>query len=483
MSKPNFLIVMTDHQRGDTVCPSDPCITPNVEGLAEQGVSFTETYVPMAHCCPSRATFLSGLYPSRHGVWNNVDNPMALSRGLADGVRLFSEDLRDAGYNLAYSGKWHVSAVEGPSDRGWVDLDPRRRQTPQYAAEVWEQLRRAAKQPPPEPRDGDCPMPGYQPHTLYFDSDAPHGDERVCERAIEALPGLAQDGSPWCLFVSFSMPHAPYRAPHRYVDLYDPDGVELPESFADTLEDKPNYYRKLREMHFAPLGERKAREAMRRFWAMCTYLDDLFGRVLSALEATGQVDDTVVLYTSDHGDYNGDHGLFHKGVPCFKGAYHVPAVVRWPAGLEGPGRTVDELVSFADFAPTFLELAGVETDRRFTGKSLAPLLRDETPAEWRDFICTQCDGVENYFTQRSIWTKEYKYTYNGFDFDEFYDLRKDPHEMVNRFDDPHYREVIRDLCRKMWRFACEEEDHVGSAHYVTISTAAWGPLEALKEDH
>jgi len=482
MSKPNFLIVMTDHQRADTVRPDNPCITPNVERLARQGVSFAETYIPMAHCCPSRATFHSGLCPSRHGVWNNVDNPMALSRGLDDGVRLFSEDLSDAGYNLAFTGKWHVSAVEGPAERGWVHLDPGLKKKPQHAKEAWEQLCDAAKQPPQEPREGDCPMPGYRPHTLYFDSEGPHHDERICERAIEALPKLAQDGKPWCLFAGLSMPHAPYWAPRKYVDLYDPDSVELPASFGDTLQDKPNYYRKLKEMHFAPLGERGAREAMRRFWAMCTYLDDLFGKIMSALEATGQADNTVVLYASDHGDYNGDHGLFHKGVPCFRGAYNVPAVVRWPAGLESPGRTVDKLVSLADFAPTFLELAGVETDRRFTGRSLAPLLRNDTPADWRDFICTQCDGVENYFTQRSIWTREYKYTYNGFDFDEFYDLRDDPHEMVNRFGDPQYRDVIRDLCRKMWRFAHEENDHVGSAQYVTISTAAWGPLDALKED-
>ena len=483
MSRPNFLIVMTDHQRGDTVYPDDPCLTPNLERFAAQGISFTETFTPMAHCCPARATFFSGLYPSRHGVWNNVNNGMALSRGLNDGVRLFSEDLKDAGYNMAYCGKWHVSAVEHPEDRGWTDLDANRTEGMRDEGAAWESYKEMAKQPPKEPEDGDIPMPGYVPHTLYGGTDRPHQDERRCERAIEALPELAGDDRPWCMFVGLTMPHAPYRAPKKYLDLYDLADVRLPESFADEMGDKPRYYQKLRKMHFAPLGERKTRDAMRHFWAMCTYLDDLFGRLLCTLDETGQANDTVVLYLSDHGDYNGDHGLFHKGVPCFRGAYHVPAVVRWPAGLRHPGRAVDELVSLADFAPTFLDLAGVRADRYFTGRSLMPFLCGETPEGWRDFLCTQCDGVENYFTQRSIWTRDYKYTYNGFDYDEFYDLRKDPHEMVNRFEEAQYREVIHDLTRKMWRFAYEEADHLGSSgHYVTISTAPWGPIEAFKED-
>jgi len=481
MSRPNFLIVMTDHQRGDTILPDDPCITPNLERFAQEGVSFSETFTPMAHCCPARATFYSGLYPSRHGVWNNVNNAMALSRGLSDGVRLFSEDLADAGYNMAFSGKWHVSAVEHPADRGWRDLDPNRTEGAQDERAKWAQYKEMAKLPPKAPEDGDIPMPGYAPHTLYGETDRPHADEGRCERAIQELPELAKGNDPWCMFVGLTMPHAPYRVQPRHRDLYDLDDIRLPESYADEMGDKPRYYQKLRRMHFDPLGERKTRDAMRHFWAMCTYLDELFGQLLSALEATGEAENTVVVYLSDHGDYNGDHGLFHKGVPAFRGAYHVPAVVRWPAGIREPGRQVDDLVSLADFAPTFLDLADVEADRCFTGSSLVPFLSGQRPADWRECICTQCDGVENYFTQRSVWTRKHKYTYNGFDYDEFYDLERDPHEMVNRFDDPDYQDVIHDLLKKMWRFAYEEEDHVGSSgHYITVSTAPWGPIESFR---
>jgi len=187
-----------------------------------------------------------------------------------------------------------------------------------------------------------------------------------------------------------------------------------------------------------------------------------------------------VLYCSDHGDYVGDHGLFHKQVPAFLGAYHVPAIVRWPKGVRNPGRRVDAFVSLADFAPTFLDLAEIETDRYFTGSSLAPFLSDESPGAWRQEICMQCEGTENLFTQRQILTKQHKYVYNGFGRDELYDLSKDPHEMVNLIDDPSYREILRDLLGRMWRFAYLEQDRLGSTQYLMVNTAPWGPKEGFR---
>ncbi|MFQ5811246.1 MAG: sulfatase-like hydrolase/transferase, partial [Armatimonadota bacterium] len=282
MKRPNVLIVMTDHQRADTVLPEHPAVAPNVARLAEQGVTFTNVHAPMAHCCPARASFFSGLYPSRHGVWNNVNNGMALARGLNPGVRLYSEDLADAGHNLAYVGKWHVSAVQAPRHRGWRELQSYPALTIADEQAGWEQLREAAKQPdPPERAEGEILMPGYRGHRLYGRNDRGHpGDERSLELALKALPELAESGDPWSLFVGWGMPHAPYTVPQRYLDLYDLDDVPLPASYADTLEDKPNYYRKLREMRFGQLDERQTREAIRHFWAMCTYLDEMFGKLL-----------------------------------------------------------------------------------------------------------------------------------------------------------------------------------------------------------
>jgi len=481
MPQPNLLIVMTDHQRADTVRPEHPAVTPNVARLAEEGVTFTNTYCPSPHCCPSRATFFSGLYPSRHGVWNNVCNRQALSTGLNPGVRLWSEDLAEAGYDLHFSGKWHVSVEASPQDRGWTEHFVSGAKGDYHGAR-WEHYRELAAQPDATERgEGEILRPGYGTFKLYGTAENPgQHDERATRHALDLLPQLAQRSAPWGLFVGLIGPHDPYVVPQKYLDMYNLDDIPLPVSYNDSLADKPRIYQRMREMRFSQLSPREVREGIRHFWAYCTYLDDLFGQILAALDATGQAGNTLVLYVSDHGDYCGEHGLFAKGIPCFRGAYHVPAVIRWPAGVRNPGRGVDDFVSLADFAPTFIELAGAPLNRHFAGASLAPFLHDEAPAAWRNAIHTQCNGVELYYTQRSVTTRDFKYVFNGFDQDELYDLRADPHELRNVSDDPAYAEVKRDLCGRMWRFAYEEDDTAINP-YITVGLAPYGPAEAFRQ--
>lgn len=483
MQKPNILIVMTDHQRMDTVQPGHPCITPNTEKFLAESVNFTHTYCPTAHCCPARATFFSGLYPTRHGVWNNVNNTYAINRGPHEHIRMFSEDLADAGYNLAYTGKWHVSAYgrQGPAAYGWSELEHYGDRV-QDPFQKWEKIRSTADQDPDIP-DAKIQMPGFYSNDLYGeDESGGAGDERTMNKALEALPGLAEGGKPWGLFIGWNEPHAPYKIPQRYLDMYDLDDISLPESFSDNMSDKPDYYQKLRRRVFDQLGVERTKDAIRHFWAMCTHIDDMFGKVLAALESTGQADNTIVLFCSDHGDYAGEHGLFHKQVPSFLGAYRVPAVVRWPARVKNPGRSVDAFVSLADFAPTFLEAAGLPVNRYFTGRSLIPFLDDNSPPDWRDEICMQCEGTEQLFTQRQVLTKKYKYVYNGFGRDELYDMKNDPHETKNLDADPAYDSVKRGLVARMWRFAYLEQDRLGETQYLMVNTAPWGPKEGFKDD-
>jgi len=480
LNKPNILIFMTDHQRGDTVLPDHPCHLPNVRRLAQQGLTFAQAYCPSPHCCPSRATFHSGLYPTRSGVWNNVANSQALTRGLKPGVRLWSEDLADAGYNMLWSGKWHVSVTESPRDRGWRETFV----SGHRAAENqtgWELYQRIARQPAATEREeGQILRPGYATYRLYGtgnDGGDTH-DDRVMAEALRALPELARDRKPWAMFVGLIGPHDPYVVPARYLQRYDLKDVALPPSFADNLADKPRIYQRMRRQIWNQLTEREIRQAIRHFRAYCSYLDDFFGRLMAALDATGQADNTLVLYCSDHGDYCADHGLFAKGIPCFRGAYHVPAIVRWPAGIRNAGRRVDEFVSLADFAPTFLEAAQIGASRPFSGASLMPFFEDRRPERWRGEIHTQCNGVELYYTQRSVMTKRYKYVFNGFDDDELYDLTADPHEMKNLAGDAALDPVKRDLARRMWRFAHTEDDTVLSG-YITVALAPFGPAEAF----
>lgn len=481
MPRPNILIVMTDHQRADTVLPEHPAHTPTLTRFAQQGLTFTNAFCPSPHCCPSRATFFTGLYPSGHGVWNNIANDMALSRGLKPGVRTWSEDLAAAGYRLEFSGKWHVSMEEGPRERGFHERFVSSGRGTHHGVD-WAHYQALAQQPePPQRGEGQILRPGYGPYQLYGAGEpTSHAhDLAALDGALSALGELKSGRQPWCLYVGFLGPHDPYIVPQKYLDLYDPEDIALPPSYADTFEGKPNLYRRMRRQIFDQLSPREARQAMRHFYAYCTYLDDFFAQILAALEATGQAEDTLVVYCSDHGDYCGDHGLFAKGIPCFQGAYRVPVVVRWPRGIAQPGRRLDPFVSLADFAPTLLELAGVAAERPLAGAGLAPFLRGQPPAAWRDEIHTQCNGVELYYCQRSVMTRDAKYTFNGFDEDELYDLRLDPHELVNRAADPAYDEVKRRMAARLWRFARRQGDALINP-YITVGLAPYGPAEAFR---
>ncbi len=488
--RPNILIFMSDQQRGDSTPPHGRAITPNLDRLAREGVTFSQTYCPAPHCCPSRATFHTGLYPSQHGVWNNVDVGNALSRGLVPGTRIFGDDLRDAGYRLYFSGKWHVSAVENPADRGWTMRfpNPGNRSPGARAAETgrpplheWAQFEKMAKNPDPTVRrEAEILRPGYGTYTHYGEGDdffIAGWDARVVGDAEDFIQHR-EPGAPWCHFVGTLGPHDPYFAPREYLDFYDLDAIELPASFPDHMEDKPALYRRTRD-RFDQLPEVEQREAVRHYLAFCSYEDALFGRVMQALEAAGELDNTVIVYLSDHGDYAGDHGLWAKGLPCFRGAYHVPAIVRWPGGVVRPGRDVDAFVSLADFTPTFLEIAGIETDRSFAGQSLMPFLRYEPPAQWRDALFTQTNGNELYGIQRSVMTRDWKYVYNGFDYDELYDLRADPGETRNLAADPKYAAVVKECCGRLWRFAHDHDD-VCINPYIMVALAPHGPAEAFR---
>ncbi|MCL4508508.1 MAG: sulfatase-like hydrolase/transferase [Chloroflexi bacterium] len=489
MSRPNILIFMTDQERADVCLPDSPCRTPHVDDLAREGVRFSQAYCPTAHCCPSRATFFTGLFPSRHGVYNNVSNPQAIHRGLNPGVTTFGELVADAGYNLVYSGKWHVSDLEGPADRGWRegrvtagkggysnrDMDMWR--------ERWATV--TAQEGAPRPR-GCLKRPGWGTYRLYGSMprrvDEPydgHRDYLVVQDGIQALRELSQEKEPWCLFIGVLGPHDPYIIPERYATMYDPAQVALPLSFNDPLRDKPRVYQRMRDQLWGQLSPDEVRESIAHYWSYCTMMDDMFGEVLAALDESGARDDTLVLFVSDHGDYLGSHGLYLKGVPAFREAYHVPFVIRWPQGAVEPGRTCDAIVSLADVFPTILEVANIPAPGDLHGASLLPFLKGAQPAVWRSTGYTQMNGVELYYTQRSVWTRQFRYVYNGFDLDELYDLKEDPHEVHNLADDPRYADVKRGMVRLLWQQAELHQDTIFNP-YPTAALAPFGPCVALE---
>lgn len=485
--RPNFLLVMMDQQQGATVDPDHPCQTPNADALARDGLRFSQAYCPSAHCCPARATFFTGLYPSRHGVLNNLNNHAALSRGLKPGVRTFGEHLRESGYELDFAGKWHVSAERSPADLGWSELevvsnsglefiDP----LELYKNVVSSQQRRA----------GVITRPGYGEFRLYetLGNDDPdryggRRDNRLTRAMTDRIRLRSKTSSPWAAFVGLSGPHDPYRVPQEFVDLYDPAKVPLPRNFSDDLQDKPGIYRRMKRQLWGQLSEGEVRDAIAHYWAYCTMQDRMLGELLQALDDSGQTKNTVVLLVADHGDLCGAHGLFLKGIAAFDEAYRVPCILRWPTGIQRPGREIDSFVSLADFAPTLLDLAGVCTDAHaYTGQSLLAFFRGQTPTDWRQYRHSQFDGVELYATQRAVADHRYKYVFNGFDEDELYDLEQDPGECCNldQSKAPDHVEAKMRLIDEMWRFAYEQEDHRIFCNYAGVSIVPHGPSDLLK---
>jgi len=245
------------------------------------------------------------------------------------------------------------------------------------------------------------------------------------------------------------------------------------------MEDKPRIYQRMRRQYWDQLSEDEIREAIAHYWAYCEMEDAYFGLLLDALDASGQRENTLVLRLSDHGDYAGAHGLFCKGVPAFREAYNVPCIMSWPGHIERPDRMEDSFVTLADIGPTLLEAAGLPVPDGPTGRSMLPFLKGQQPEDWPDAFYSQMNGVELYYTQRAVQTHEWKYVYNGFDFDELYDLRADPHEMANLAEQPEHAAKKRELVQKMWRFAAKTEDHIFNP-YATVAMSPFGPGDALR---
>lgn len=476
--KPNFLIFMTDQQNADTIKPGHLAKTPNIDAFVKDSIRFEKAYTTSPHCCPSRAGFFTGLYPSQHGIWNNVEVDNALSRGLYDDVKCFPEAFQSHGYDTFFAGKWHVSAYEGPGDRGFNHVlnevvtnygrfEPANRQR----AEDWEEFYsdKAAIKLDNSKAFGEIVRPGYPKYVQFGRDDKPFSDALSVGNACDALDAISPD-QPFLMYVGVTGPHDPYCAPQEFLDLYKDVTISLPESFDDPMEDKPALYRRTRSCF--SLTREEHIESVRHYLALVSYEDSLFGQLIKKLQDKGLYEDTYVLYVTDHGDYLGAHGLWAKGLPCFREAYEICAVLGG-GGIHG-GTTCDSLVSITDFAPTILELAGIDSDLPMTGRSLVPFLTQEPVANWRTELYTQTNGNEVFGIQRAVWNKRWKYVFNTFDYDELYDLAHDPHELHNVIHVPENKTVIKELCKKMWAFAKETRDNC-TCPYIMVGLAPYGP--------
>jgi arylsulfatase A-like enzyme len=506
---PNILIFMPDQQNGSTVDEGSQVIKPHMDRFRGEAVTFTSAHCPAPHCCPSRASFMSGLYPSEHGVYNNVSTDTAIHPNPYPGTPFWGSALKANGYQMGYAGKLHVGRDVTPETCGFTNLSALEqdnfKQNQSAKLKAWT-VARSEKSDPAERRPGQILRPGWPRLDLYGTNTMPNAfedlaDTKIMRAGVAGMQKMAAAKEPWCVMISNSGGHDNYVAPKQFVDMYAEREIKLPENFTDLMEDKPRVYQRQRYEYWSQLSDAETKDCLLHYWAKLTMQDQLFGDMLKALEETGQADNTIVIYVSDHGDYGAAHGLWMKGVPAFQEAYHIPCVIRWPKGMKQPGRNVEAFVDQVDFASTILDACGIASPKPLSGSSLLPWMRAETPAEWRHATFSQMNGVELYYTQRIVMTKEWKYVYNGFDDDEMYDLKNDPGETKNLvFPDmqatcarvatgkglqaggavpwpalpPHLDAVRKDLLAQMWEFAGKHHDIIFNP-YGTVALAPYGP--------
>lgn len=499
--KPNFLFIITDQQRADFLgCYGHPVLkTPNIDALAARGVAFDEFHTASPVCMPNRASIMTGRYPSVHGLRKN-------GLHLPEHNVTFVDALREEGYRTALIGKSHLQPFTGrnipqtnpaamaaiqdawrPLSDDWQQEEPHRWEgehayhmtLPYYGFEhvdlvskhgdrcgghydLW--LRQQVNDPsvlqgPAHqlPHHYSCPQ-AYR--TVM--PEALHPTRYVEQQACAFINSQKDQEQPFFAFVSFPDPHHPFCPPGKYWDLYDPDDFKLPRPVGSNKNPPPylTYLQQALASGQRQAGtekgfmatDREVREAMALTCGMITMIDDAVGQMMSRLKASGLDDNTVVVFTSDHGDYMGDYNLLLKGPAPMRGITRVPMIWSDPA-VPSAGRT-DALTSAIDLAPSILERAGITPYHGIQGTSLLPLLqgtdwsREELLIEHEDNIAVW--GFERPAQSRTLLREGCRLTlFQDQAFGELYDLHRDPDESTNLWELPDYAGIRSRLTERL----------------------------------
>ena len=482
---PNILFLLSDQQRADTLGVLNPAIrTPNLDRLASRGTVYTRCYPPTPVCLPCRGSLLSGRYPSATGAVNNMT---ALRPGLGPMV---ADVFREGGYYTHMIGKSHVHPCHDPAspesaphihDRAYY----RKWHGPWYGFEhadlnighsteahacgmhygVWLEEKGI---------DTDRYF-GHTKYDQYGSWDLPeevHNSAWVAETVIAAMKQAQAEGKPFYISANFQDPHNPCMVPEPWASMYDPDALPRfgfkpgePECFAD----KPPFYREIFEREgeyaaqYGPGGPshatnaahlgyspRETQENAACYYGMVSLMDHHIGRILDALEANGALENTIVVFSSDHGDFLGDHGLWWKELYPYEEGLRVPCIVSWPGQLP-EGRQSDALQGLIDLAPTWIRLAGLPAEPMFQGVDQAAVWRGDVP-RLREGIVVEDRPHNDDFNQRVYMTQRYKLVvYTQLDWGELYDMADDPDQIRNLWNDPEHADLRFRMLQELLR--------------------------------
>ena len=434
---PNILLLMTDQQRWDAMgCSGGWVRTPNLDRIAAEGVRFTNCVATSPVCIPTRLSLATGLYPHNTGVWNNMQHRIPAH------APTWMQAVRGAGYRTSLFGKTHLHPHQGDLREreglmhacGLDDVDeiggPRAsaqvlsHMTAGWEAKgLWDAYRA-------DYRERFRTKPHLvRPSTLGLED---YADVYVGQQAKRYLRNYDRQ-EPWCCWVSFGGPHEPWDTPEPYASMYDPKQMppaiprqpagERPRGQLDRLMERVN-------PAFEPgeIGRLRADYA-----GNVTLIDDQIGEILDAIEARGELEYTVIVHTSDHGEMNGDHGLLYKS-NFLDGAVRIPLLVRTP-GSTHAGSVSDSPVEWIDIGPTLVEMAGGELAHRQFGQSLCGVL-EEPGTTHRDFAISEIDG------EIMLLDREWKAAINTEgEVYLLFDVREDPEETRNLAGRPEVAEI------------------------------------------
>jgi len=434
-TKPNVLFLICDDLNCDLGCYGHPQVeSPNIDQLAQQGVRFENAYCQFPLCGPSRASFMTGMYPDQTLIHRNA----IYIREHVPNVKTMSQMFRDNGYFATRVGKIYHYNVPKHIGTGGHD-DP-------YS---WNQTFN------PRGRDVDDEelifslRPGSYGGTLSWlaadGTDEEQTDGIAANIAVEQLKKFAASKEPFFMAVGLYRPHTPYVAPKNYFEKYPTKQVQVPQIPDGYLETIPVPARKsvTRKKDQVNLPDKLARQAIQAYYASITFADAQLGKILSALQETGLDENTVIVFTSDHGYHMGEHGHWQK-TTLFENAARVPMIIAGP-GVLAKGQTALSPAEMVDFYPTLADLCGLKAPASISGVSQLPTLKDASVAS-RDSALTQ------YANGYSLRTPRYRYTEwgeGGNQGVELYDHKSDSAEMQNLGSDPATADIRAKLSEQL----------------------------------
>lgn len=450
--KPNILFISCDQQRWDCLGFNHryPVQTPNLDRLAAEGMRFNNSYTPLPVCCPAREALICGKRPERIGALCNYDNvPLRL---ISKDEFSWARELAADGYRTGYVGKWHVSPELTPLDFGYEDYVPVSVLTGHQAQ----------KYPDRSYRQAEFPEVFFGEPSPYPLEDSPtHQNAAHVMRLIDTY-----GDAPWHIKMDFPEPHLPCRPAEPFASMYE--SVPKWHSFDDSLEGKPYIQKQMRwNWKTRDLTWEEAEKCVRLYYGYISQIDDAIGRVLRHLEEIGQLDNTVIIYTADHGDMCCDRKMMDKHYIMYDEVVRVPLVIRYPRMIAPNSQSDAFVTNMLDLVPTILDFAGLPHPADTDGISLMPYLTGAQTESIRKYAMSTYNGQQfGLYVQRMLRSNDYKYIWNLTDTDELYDLKKDPHELHNCIHDPAYAEILQVLRRDLLNELDAVQDFAARGNWV-----------------